>query len=264
MLQLLEVWKCSFPHCQEPEADVSERRLCKEQLLPSNITDQTGVAAILLIPARHQPVGLAAVSVVPLVNWNLNYKAGEFTPFTPQLAFWNRVQLPICWKLSFFFFLLLHISLIEGLFWALGGNLSHIVSHTLQADFHTLISYEVWLNSSQSSASQLSLPPRWPDLNFCSSSRCEAPSRSLPPPQVMFYHCQYYCCFLFYFGHLPLVASQTLFLSGFPPVWLSALTNALHLCLIFFPRPVYPVCVCAKYLLLCVNSRGFFCLCCAW
>lgn len=44
------------------EIQLSEARLCKEQVLPSDMIDPTGVRAMLLIPNRLELRGLAAVS----------------------------------------------------------------------------------------------------------------------------------------------------------------------------------------------------------
>lgn len=44
------------------EKQQSEGRLCKEQVLPSDMIDPTGVRAMLLIPNRLKLWGLAAVS----------------------------------------------------------------------------------------------------------------------------------------------------------------------------------------------------------
>ena len=45
--------KVLIPTLTEEETDLSEGRLCKEQVLPGDMTDQTGVPAMLLIPIRH-------------------------------------------------------------------------------------------------------------------------------------------------------------------------------------------------------------------
>ncbi len=45
--------KVFIPELTEAETDLSEGRLCKEQLQPGAMTDQTGVPAVLLIPIRR-------------------------------------------------------------------------------------------------------------------------------------------------------------------------------------------------------------------
>lgn len=69
--------KVFIPTLKETGTDLSEGRLCKEQVLPSDMTDHT---AMLLIPNRHQLKGLAAVSTISLVCLHLNYNIEPFNP----------------------------------------------------------------------------------------------------------------------------------------------------------------------------------------
>lgn len=73
--------KVFIPAPTEEETDLSEGRLCSEQVLPSDMTDQTGVQAMLLIPARHYSNSWDWLPSLSLAFLHLNYKGEHLKPF---------------------------------------------------------------------------------------------------------------------------------------------------------------------------------------
>lgn len=70
--------KVFIPTLTEKETDLSEGRLCKEQVLPSEMTDQTGVPAVLLNPIRRSYSNTYDWLLSEHLVWiylHLNYKA---------------------------------------------------------------------------------------------------------------------------------------------------------------------------------------------
>lgn len=121
--------KVFIPTLTEKESDLSEGRLCKEQVQPSGMTDQTGVPAMLLIPIRQYsnswdwllPAQLAwfTYSLIKIHEKNISPQTVEFRNRAFHLVSFTSLvfsSTPTC-------------NLNNGLCWGRGGNLFLIISY---------------------------------------------------------------------------------------------------------------------------------------
>lgn len=122
----------------------------KKRVLPSDMTDQTGVPAVLLIPIRHRSASWDWLLSSSLVCLDLNYKGGHFKPSygTTQGSAFSANYMPTCF-------------LNKRLWWGHGGHLFLIVSYIVPAAHRFIlpISCKVWPDISQGPVSCHSAHP---------------------------------------------------------------------------------------------------------